>query len=118
MFDLTKIERSVIIFLLVSLLLGLGIIWYQKTRPCARVEVRNFEIEKMEQAIQTKGRINLNEATAEDLERLEGIGKSLAERIISFRDSKGRFNSIEELKGVKGIGDKLFGKIKDRISAE
>lgn len=118
MMDLTKNERSAVIFLLIILMIGLGIIAYHKTRPCARVEIDNFEVGKAEDLIGAKGRLNINEATSEDFEKLEGIGKSLAERIVAYRDSQGRLTSIEELKSVKGIGDKLFDKIKDRISAE
>jgi len=116
--ELTKNERVAVIFLLVILTAGLGVVAYQKTRPCARVETDNFETGRTEDVISVKGKIDINVATAQDLERLEGIGKSLAGRIIAYRDSQGRLASTEELKNVKGIGDKLFDKIKDRISAE
>ncbi|MDD6223586.1 MAG: helix-hairpin-helix domain-containing protein [bacterium] len=60
--------------------------------------------------------ISLNNATLEELMTLPGIGESKAQAIISYRDSKGNFQTIEELKEVKGIGDSLFEDIKDRIT--
>jgi competence protein ComEA len=51
------------------------------------------------------GRIDINRADRRQLETLPGIGAVLAQRILMYRDSHGPFHSIEELKGVKGIGD-------------
>lgn len=118
MLDLTRNERSAVILLLALLMTGLGVSWYGKVKPCARVEIDSFEVGKLEAEVQARGRININEATAADFEKLEGVGSALAGRIIAMRESKGRFGSIEELKEVKGIGDKLFDKIKERVSAE
>lgn len=118
MLELSKNERSAVIILLIILTIGLGVVAYQKTRPCATLEMDSFEAAGIEDLIGVKGRININEATAQDLEKLEGIGKSLAGRIIAYRDSQGRLASSGELKNVKGIGDKLFDKIKDRVSVE
>ncbi|HEX8923424.1 MAG TPA: helix-hairpin-helix domain-containing protein [Patescibacteria group bacterium] len=59
--------------------------------------------------------ININSASLEELDTLPGIGPSLAQRIINYREEKGGFKSAEEIKLVSGIGDKLFEKIKDEI---
>jgi competence protein ComEA len=56
--------------------------------------------------------IPLNRASAEDLDRLPGIGPGLARRIIEFREIRGKFSSLDELKEVKGIKEKTFEKIK------
>ncbi len=62
-------------------------------------------------------KININTADEETLsENLTGIGPAIAERIISYRNHYGGFQTIEELKNVKGIGDKIFQKIKDNIT--
>jgi len=63
-------------------------------------------------------KININTATAEELQALSGIGAVLAERIIAYREEYGGFADIEEIKEVSGIGDKLFDSIKDFICAE
>lgn len=60
--------------------------------------------------------IRINTATIEDLDRLSGVGPAIAQRIIDYRNKVGGFKSIEELKLVSGIGDKMFEKIKDEIS--
>lgn len=60
--------------------------------------------------------VNLNTATAAQLQELPGIGARTAERIIEYRDKNGAFKKIEELMNVKGIGEKSFLKLKDRIT--
>lgn len=59
--------------------------------------------------------IDINTAGANELERLPGVGPVLAGNIIAYRETAGEFKNIEELKNVKGIGDKKFGKIKDLV---
>jgi competence protein ComEA len=60
-------------------------------------------------------KINLNSATAEQLQSLPGIGPSIAKSILEHRTKVGKFNRIEEIINVKGIGEKKFQKIKDRL---
>ena len=63
-------------------------------------------------------KVNINTATAEELSTLEGIGEMKAASIIEFRGNHGNFTKIEDLKNVKGIGDKIFEKIKDQLTVE
>lgn len=63
-------------------------------------------------------KININTASIKELEELPGIGKVLAERIVSFRETNGPFKSIEDIKKVSGIGEKKFESIKDLIVVE
>jgi len=65
--------------------------------------------------LQTNSLININTAPAELLMTLPGIGEVYAKRIIEYRNNK-RFNSIEEIKNIQGIGDKTFEKLKDLIT--
>ncbi len=55
--------------------------------------------------------LNLNQASVADLEELPGIGAALAARIIERRNTKGPYQSIDELREVSGIGEKLFAQI-------
>ncbi len=60
--------------------------------------------------------VNLNSATATQLQELPGIGAKTAERIIEYRQKKGPFKKIEELMNVKGIGEKSFLKLRPQIT--
>lgn len=62
------------------------------------------------------GKININTATVQRLSDLNGIGETLAKRIVEYRVRKGNFRTIEELRNVSGIGDKKYEKIKDFIT--
>ena len=61
-------------------------------------------------------KININTATQAELEEITGIGPSLAQKIIEYRESNGKFKDIEELKNVSGIGDKKFESMKSQIT--
>ncbi len=61
-------------------------------------------------------KININTASSEELQTLNGIGETKAAAIIQYRAENGGFNSIEEICRVKGIGDATFNKIRDRIT--
>lgn len=63
-------------------------------------------------------KINLNLANWHEFDNLPGIGPSLAKRIIQDRKNNGRFNSIEELKRVPGIGETKFEALRDYITLE
>lgn len=58
---------------------------------------------------------NLNTATNAELEALPGIGEVLAQRIIDYRLTSGKFTNVDDLKNVPGIGDKLFAQIQDLV---
>jgi len=62
------------------------------------------------------GIININSADMNLLETLPGIGPARAQGIVEHRERHGRFESIEEIKNVSGIGDKIFEGLKDYIS--
>lgn len=64
---------------------------------------------------QMEKKININTATEQELESLKGIGPATAKNIIRYREEYGGFSSIEEIKNVKRIGDKIFEKIKADI---
>jgi competence protein ComEA len=53
-----------------------------------------------------QGVVNINTASAEQLQLLPRVGPSLAERIVSFREANGPFQSTDELTAVKGIGER------------
>ena len=59
--------------------------------------------------------ISLATATPEQLDELDGIGPTLAERIIEFRDENGGFRSVVQLQEVEGIGEKRFAALKEAV---
>ena len=66
-------------------------------------------------AASAQGVVNVNTATAEQLQLLPRIGPALAERIIAFREANGQFKKAEELVAVKGIGEKSLENLRPYI---
>jgi competence protein ComEA len=62
------------------------------------------------------GKLDLNAATAAELDTLPGIGSVIAQRIIDYREQHGGFKSTGQLKDIDGIGDKKFDAVKDMIT--
>lgn len=60
-------------------------------------------------------KINLNSATQEEMEELNGIGPSKAQAIIQYREENGLFQTVEDLLNVSGIGEKTLENMKDSI---
>lgn len=61
-------------------------------------------------------KVSINTATLDELMTLPGIGEAKANEIINYREEKGEFTDINQLKEVKGIGDTLFESIKENIT--
>ncbi len=61
-------------------------------------------------------KVNLNTASAADLQKLNGIGQKKAEQIIAYREQNGQFKKIEDLMQVSGIGEKTFAALKDQLA--
>ena len=79
----------------------------------AEVVTVQSEESTVEQAV---AKININSADAETLTQLPGIGIGKASAIVEFREENGSFLTIEDIKEVKGIGDKLFAKLEALVS--
>lgn len=62
------------------------------------------------------GIININTASLEELQKINGVGEIKAKSIINYREKNGGFKSIDEMKNIEGIGDKTFEKMKDQIT--
>ena len=71
-----------------------------------------------EQSAEEIGKVNINTATQTELETLPGIGPSTALKIIQYREENGKFDSIEDIKNVSGIGDVKYENIKDYINVK
>ena len=69
-------------------------------------------------AEQAGGLLNINTATAEELDALPGIGPGYAQRIVDYRESQGPFEAIEAIQNVPGIGASTFARIRALITVE
>ena len=78
---------------------------------CLNTEIKDTIGNKEENEL-----ININTATKEELQTINGIGESKANNIIKYRETKGNFSSIEDIKNVEGIGDSLYEAIKTYIT--
>ena len=63
-----------------------------------------------------EGKVNLNEASREELMTLPGVGEAKADSILSYREENGGFDSIEEIMEISGIKEGVFEKMKDKIT--
>jgi len=61
-------------------------------------------------------KININTASAAELQQLPRIGEKVAQRIIDFREQHGNFQKIEEIMKVRGIGENTFANLKELIT--
>ncbi len=66
--------------------------------------------------VQPAAVVNINAAGSEDLQTLKGIGPALAQRILDYRAEHGRFQKVEQLTEIRGIGEAKFQKFKNQVS--
>jgi len=83
---------------------------------CLGLALSSVSVLAQKSSVVPAEKINLNSATAEQLQSVPGIGPSTAKSILDYRAKVGKFNKIEEIINVKGIGEKKFQKIKDRLT--
>jgi competence protein ComEA len=60
--------------------------------------------------------ININTASIDELTQLQKVGPKTAENIVAYRDANGPFKTLDDLKNVKGVGDKILELNKDRMT--
>src|SRR5438874_968801 len=99
-----------LVFLLATVLASPSTVWSQaaktSAKPAASAKARATAANP----------VNLNSASAAQLQTLPGIGASTAQRIVDYRQKNGAFKKIEELMNVRGVGEKSFLKLKPLIT--
>jgi len=60
--------------------------------------------------------VNINTASLEELDTLQGVGPATAQKIIDYRTASGPFKTVDDIKNVSGIGDAKFAAMKDSIT--
>ena len=73
------------------------------------------ENQSVTQKVTNSTAIDINQASADELATLANIGAKKAQQIVAYRDIHGRFASVDELKGVKGIGEATIEKNRVRM---
>lgn len=83
--------------------------------PCSEVQAISSSLHPTSTS-SSSNKINLNTATLDQLLSLPGVGEAKAKAILSYREKKGGFSSVQQLLEVTGIGEKMFEKIKEKVS--
>jgi competence ComEA-like helix-hairpin-helix protein len=109
LFNLTSEERKVILFLIAIALAGIAINFFLK------INSNSAKIFKADERI---AKIDINQASLEDLLASRVVPQRLAEKIIAYRNEHGQFNNLEYLKRVKGIGNYRLEKLKEILFVE
>lgn len=114
---LTDRERVALAVLTGLLIVALGLLaWQRRRSPIAVVDGPAPSYVQWDAAIRHAHTLNLNRASAADLERLPEIGPSLARRIVEYRQAHGPFGRAEELQQVPGIGPKIFESLSEYVT--
>ncbi len=90
-----------------------GILLFQGADTVRSRAVTSARVMHQEQPIEralpdASGKMDINQATAEDLQKANGIGPALSQRILEMREARGGFHFLEELLDISGIGEKRF----------
>ena len=127
-----------LLLLLIALLVGSGIMLYKRTHPQFAPELlmettgltpveklqttapppAGKQIPKGSDQPPSRVRININQATTEELESVPGLGPKLSQRIVEYRNIHGPFRKLEDLVDVRGIGPKNLEKLADHLVVE
>lgn len=127
-------ELWLLLVLAVSLGVGLAVREFRSGFPALAERLENLDAEApldhaapaapparpqkiSEERTRLDGPLDLNRATADDLQRLPGIGPALAAQIVRARERQGRFATAEDLLRVPGLGRKKFERLRDLVAA-
>ena len=109
MFNLTQEEGKVILFLAICALFGIGISFAAKTHS---------KLQKAVSADLRIAKINLNQASLDDLLESRCVSRKLADKIIGLRNERGNLGDLSELKEIKGIKDSRIKKLEEEFFVE
>lgn len=118
---MSKIEKIIVIILILAVLAGIAASYYNKIlqKKIQIIPVKlTRQAERAKDIITERNIIDINTADKHTLTRLPGIGPHLAQRIIDYRREFGRFGSPRDLMKVKGIGPKKYESIKKNIRVD
>jgi len=117
-------ERAVVLLLTVTLVFGIGVSYYRRARLRRRTSAVPLTVLQDTGAVPATARnaftqlLDINLATARQLDELPGIGPILANRIVEYRQRKGGFRSVGDLRSVPGIGDRRFQTLREFVTVD
>lgn len=115
MFSLTRQERKVLIFIGILILAG-SILRILNLNAIGEDLSSDRDRAAISENTGPGKPVNINLASSKDFESIPGIGEVIARRIIDYRNQFGFFGDLEDLKKVKGIGDKKIEAIKKHVT--
>ncbi|MBQ6163351.1 MAG: helix-hairpin-helix domain-containing protein [Clostridia bacterium] len=92
------------------------VLWFYGSKRGANVAVRVADTAGITEALTGIQLVNINTASADELEKLPGIGEKKAAAIVEYREAHGAFSAIKDVMNVPGIGAGIFEQIKDNIT--
>ncbi|MDP2924193.1 MAG: helix-hairpin-helix domain-containing protein [Candidatus Omnitrophota bacterium] len=120
MFSLTSHERKVLLLIGILILCGAVLKFFNvsfvRQKTTSEIKLITADNISSQNIAPKQIIINVNTASQEELEKLSGIGPEISRRIIEYRQEYGLFYSLEDLKKVKGIGEKKAQLIKEYIT--
>ena len=115
-------ERAVVLLVTAAFLVGAAISYYKRVGLRRQAALHPIAV-VMDSAsggapgsVAVQPPVDINQATPRQLDRLPGIGPVLASRIVDYRQRKGGFHSVNELRSVSGIGEKRYSALKDLVT--
>ena len=118
---LTEKERVTFTVLGMLALAALGILLWQRQRPALTIvgtPVAPEQAAQWDAALASARQVDINTANAAELERLPGVGPTLAKRIVDYRSTHGQFQSPDDLQQVQGIGPKTYETLREHAAVE
>ena len=115
-------ERAILLLLTAALLVGVGVSYCRRAalrRRAARSPIAVVQDTAAGISLDPETAappVDLNQATPRQLDGLPGVGPVLAGRIVDYRQRKGGFRSVSELRAVSGIGEKRYAALKDLVT--
>jgi competence ComEA-like helix-hairpin-helix protein len=115
-------ERAILLLVTAAFLVGVGVshfkrIGLRRQAALSRIAVVQDTVAGLApDSLAVMRPVDLNRATPRQLDGLPGIGPVLAGRIVEYRQRKGGFHSVNELRAVNGIGEKRYSALKDLVT--
>jgi len=117
-------ERAVVLLVTAAFLVGVGVSYYRRAGLRRQAAMNPIAVVQdaatgwAPDSVAVPPPVDINQATPRQLDGLPGIGPVLASRIVEYRQRKGGFHNVSELRAVSGIGEKRYSALKDLVTVD